>query len=306
LGFSVLHFEIANTQAQMASARIIRYRGAGVDLTLGVDEAGSGSSVVLLPALSSISTRAEMGPLLERLAPQFRVFSVDWPGFGALTRERADWSPRILSGFLHWLLSEIVPPPHSVVAAGHAATYALYQSVQRPGTIDRMVLIGPTWRGPLPTMMGGKRAWFAWVRAAVDHGGIGPLLYRINVSRMVIAKMAREHVYDDPGWLSGDRLAAKLDVTRAAGARHASVRFVSGALDRVDSRAAFLDLARRAMVPILVVYGDRTPPRSRAEIQELAELPNVRMERLTTGKLLIHEEFPDAVARAVLPFLGAR
>jgi pimeloyl-ACP methyl ester carboxylesterase len=116
--------------------------------------------------------------------------------------------------------------------------------------------------------------------------------------------MAREHVYSDPDWLGGNRLAAKLAVTRAPGARHGSVRFVSGGLDRVESRAAFLDLARRADVPILVVYGDQTPPKSRAEMVALTELPNVQARRLANGKLSIHEEFPEAVAGSIEPFLS--
>jgi pimeloyl-ACP methyl ester carboxylesterase len=285
-------------------ARTIRYKLEGTEVTLGLDEAGSGRSIVLLPALSSISTRAEMRPLLDRLAPEFRVSTVDWPGFGDLGRPRADWSPEILSAFLNWFLSEIVPPPHTVVAAGHAATYALYQAVYQPGTIERLVLIAPTWRGPLPTMMGGQRPWFARIRDAVDLPGLGPILYRLNVSRPIIKKMAREHVYSDPDWLRGDRLAAKLAVTRGSGARHASARFVSGGLDRVESRAAFLELARRANVPILVVYGDQTPPKSRAEMVALAELPNVQIQRLAKGKLAIHEEFPEAVASAIKPFLS--
>ena len=126
------------------------------------------------------------------------------------------------------------------MAAGHAASYALYQAAYRHGTIERLVLIAPTWRGPLPTMMGGQRPWFAHIRVVVDHWAIGPLLYRLNMSRFVVTRMAREHVYEDPGWLSGDRLSAKLAVTRTSGARHAAVRFVSGALDRVESRAPFL------------------------------------------------------------------
>jgi len=191
-----------------------------------------------------------------------------------------------------------------VVAAGHAASYALYQAAYRHGTIERLVLIAPTWRGPLPTMMGGQRPWFAQVRVIVDHWGIGPLLYRLNVSRFVVTRMAREHVYEDPGWLSGDRLSAKLAVTRTPGARHASVRFVSGALDRVESRAAFLDLARRADLPILVIYGDQTPPRSRAEMEALAEVPGAELRLLPHGKLSIHEEFPESVAGAVKSFLN--
>jgi pimeloyl-ACP methyl ester carboxylesterase len=288
----------------MATATTIRCKWESGEIVLGMDEAGSRSSVVFLPALSSISTRAEMRPLFDLLAPQFRVSSVDWPGFGDRARSRDDWSPEILSAFLNWFLSEIGSPPHAVVAAGHAASYALYQAVYQPGTIDRLVLIAPTWRGPLPTMMGGQRPWFARIRAAVDLPGLGPILYRLNVSRPIVTKMAKEHVYSDPDWLRGDRLAAKLAITRAPGARHASVRFVTGGLDRVASRAAFLDLARRTDVPMLVVYGDQTPPKSRAEMEALAELPNLQVKRLAKGKLAIHEEFPEAVVAAIRPFLN--
>jgi pimeloyl-ACP methyl ester carboxylesterase len=284
--------------------RMIHWKWESGEITLGVDEVGTGSSVVLLPALSSISTRGEMRPLFDRLISRFRVATVDWPGFGTRARPKDNWSPEILSAFLNWFLSEIAYPPHAVVAAGHAATYALHQAVYGSGTIDRLVLIAPTWRGPLPTMMGGGRPWFARIRAAVDHPLAGPLLYRLNVSRFVVSNMARRHVYSDPDWLTGDRLIEKLAVTRAPGARHASVRFVSGGLDRVGSRAAFLDLARRSDVPILVVYGEQAPPKSRSEMEALAELPNVQVQRLAKGKLAIHEEFPDAVASAITSFLS--
>jgi pimeloyl-ACP methyl ester carboxylesterase len=271
-------------------------------VTVGVDQAGAGSSVVLLPALSSISTRREMRPLFERLSSHFRVATVDWPGFGNRARPRSDWSPEILSAFLAWFLSDIVPPPHAVVAAGHAATYALYQAAHRRGTIKALALIAPTWRGPLPTMMGGRRAWFARVRTAIDHPISGPLLYRLNLSRLVVKKMGREHVYSDPAWLTQSRLAAKRGVIRTPGARHGSVRFVTGSLDRVDSREAFVDLARKTNVPTVVVYGEETPPKSRAEMDVLATALGAPVERLSAGKLGIHEEFPDEVAGVIVPF----
>ncbi|MCA6110032.1 alpha/beta fold hydrolase [Bradyrhizobium cenepequi] len=281
-------------------ARTIQWKHGSIEVTLGLDGAGQGGSVVLLPALSSISTRQEMRPLLDRLSSRFHVTAVDWPGFGDLARPSADWSPDMLSAFLDWFLTGIISPPHIVIAAGHAATYALHQAASRHGTIERLILIAPTWRGPLPTMMDGARPWFARVRAAIDQPVIGPPLYRLNVSRFVISRMASGHVYSDPDWLTGDRLAAKLAVTQAKGARYGSVRFVTGALDRVDSRAAFLDLARRANVPILVIYGAGTPPKSRAEIEALTELPNVQIRRLPKGKLAVHEELPDAVADEIL------
>jgi hypothetical protein len=45
-------------------------------------------------------------------------------------------------------------------------------------------------------------------------------------------------------------------------------------------------------------------PKSRAEMEALAELPNVQVQWLAKGMLAIHEEFPDAVAAAVRSFLS--
>jgi pimeloyl-ACP methyl ester carboxylesterase len=287
----------------MRLERKIEYRWERETVSLGMDEAGNGPGVILLPALSSISTRAEMYALQDQLAVEFRVVTVDWPGFGNLARPRADWSPAVLSAFLDWFLSKIFSEARMIVAAGHAATYAAYHCVHRPSNIERLVLIAPTWRGPLPTMTGAYRPWFSRIRTVIDLPLIGHVLYRLNVSPFVVTRMAREHVYSDPAWPTGDRLSRKLTVVRAAGARHASVRFVTGLLDRVDSRDSFLDLIRETGKPTLVIYGDETPGRSRSEIEALAALPNVRIAGLSKGKLSIHEEFPEEVAPIVRSFL---
>lgn len=277
-----------------------------LSLTLGLDEAGEGPSVLLLPALSSISTRGEMLPLQARLSRRFRVVTIDWPGFGDLPKPRFDWTPDLLSDFLVWVLKEIVPAPLAIVAAGHAAAYVLHHLAGHPGATQRLVLVAPTWRGPLPTMTGGQRPWFGRVRAAVDAPVLGPALYAANMSRPVIDRMVAAHVYSDPAFLTPARRAAKAAVTDAPGARHGSVRFVSGGLDRVGDREAFLDLARRAGVPILLVEGAETPPRSLAEMEALSALPGVTTVRLPRGKLSVHEEFPEEVGAEVLPFLDRR
>jgi len=63
-------------------------------------------------------------------------------------------------------------------------------------------------------------------------------------------------------------------------------------------------LARQADLPMLVIYGDQTPPRSRAEMEALAEVPGAELKLLPHGKLSIHEEFPVSVAGAVRSFLS--
>ena len=72
------------------------------------------------------------------------------------------------------------------------------------------------------------------------------------------------------------------------------------------SRAEFLDAARHVAEPILLVYGADTPAKSKADMAELAALPNVRTVLLPAGKLAIHEEFADEVATALREFLRNR
>jgi pimeloyl-ACP methyl ester carboxylesterase len=276
----------------------------GKTIDLGFDTGGEGSTVLLLPALSSISTRREMRPLQQQLSSQYRTVSIDWPGFGDQPRPALDWHPAAFAAFLEYILDVVAPSPHAIIAAGHAATYALAHACARPGAFGRLVLVAPTWRGPLPTMMNGRRLFFSRLCGLVDRPMLGPVLYKLNVNRAVVRFMAAGHVYTDPAWLSGERLREKLAVTRARGARFASIRFVTGALDPIDTREQFQALARQAAIPMLTVYGNETPSRSRAEIEALATTQGMRSICIPRGKLSLHEEFATEVAQAITPFLA--
>jgi pimeloyl-ACP methyl ester carboxylesterase len=152
--------------------------------------------------------------------------------------------------------------------------------------------------------MGRRRTMFRYISRLVDLPVIGSALYRLNVNRPMIRVMGRGHVYADPAWLDERRLAEKLAVTNAPGARHASFRFVAGELDPMSSRELFLATALRVADPILVVYGAATPRRSKAEMEALGNLPHVQSRELPVGKLAVHEEFPALVANAVRSFIG--
>lgn len=271
----------------------------GTDVMLGWSRRGDGPKALLLPALSSISTRREMAALQARLADRFQTISIDWPGFGELPRPAADWTPEAMAAFLAFVLEEVVPRPALIVAAGHAAGYVVRHAAANPGCAGRLVLLAPTWRGPLPTMMKGRKPWFATARRWVDRPLVGPLLYRLNVNRLVVRLMAAGHVYRDKAWLSGERLREKRAVIESPGARFGSVRFVTGGLDLYTARDGFLADAGATGLPTLVVFGADTPPRSKAEIESLRGVEGVEVVELPQGKLSLHEEFPEPVHAAI-------
>ena len=294
-----------NEPFKAMETRTLVWNWHGHAICVGADSTGADPQVLLLPALSSISTRHEMRPLQERLAGRYATIRVDWPGFGDRPRPAVDWTPQAYTEFLGFLLARVTARPCVVIAAGHGATYALMRSVDSPQSISRLVMIAPTWRGPLPTMLGGRRQFLDRICAAADLPGLGPVLYRLNVNTLVVRLMSVGHVYADERFLTRERLREKLDVVRAPGARFGSVRFVTGRLDPVNEREAFLDLARRSAVPILLIHGAETPPKSQAEIEALAVLPGIQRVCLPKGKLAVHEEFPDAVVEAIGRFLTA-
>jgi pimeloyl-ACP methyl ester carboxylesterase len=287
------------------SHEVINWDCNGQSCTVDIDRAGTGPEVILLPALSSISTRREMHPLQAMLAASFSTVAIDWPGFGERQKPFVDWRPQIYEAYLNHLLTNLAPHPFAIVAAGHSAGYVLRYCAQHPDAAAKLVLLSPTWRGPLPTMMGGTRPIFSKIAKAFDPPILGEILYKLNVNRFVVGMMARGHVYADPLWLNGERMAEKLAVTRAPGARHGSARFVTGYLDPFGSREEQTRAAQQVDIPALVMFAETAPHRSRLEMETLSALPNLKVERLTKGKLSFYEEFPEETAAAINGFLAS-
>ncbi|MGY2051665.1 alpha/beta fold hydrolase [Methylobacterium sp. JK268] len=269
-------------------------------VAVGLDALGSGPDALLLPALSSIATREEMHPLAERLGGHYRCLIPDWPGFGAEKRARLPLAPATLHAVMDALVTGLRAPVAVGIAAGHAAPYLVAAARRHPGAFGRLVLVAPTWRGPLPTAMGPeRRPLYARLRRAVEIPVLGHLLYRANLSTPVVARMMRAHVYGDPARVTPEVLAAKRRVTRQPGARFGTAAFVTGGLDPVATRQEFLTLFGNGLPPVRVLRPERAPRRSGAEMDALIATGLVEGAAIP-GALAPHEEHPDAVAAAIL------
>src|SRR5262245_2034325 len=139
-----------------------------------------------------------MRPLQERLASSFSTITIDWPGFGDQPRPALAWEPAAYVAFLRHVITQLHLRPFATIAAGHAATYALSLAADAPGSLGRLCLIAPTWRGPLPTVMPGRRGLGAWITRAGDLPLIAAVLDLIHVKGAVVTLMASGSVYGFP------------------------------------------------------------------------------------------------------------
>lgn len=262
---------------------------------------GQGKPLLLLPAFSTVSTREEVSGLAKLLAAHFQVIAVDWPGFGESSRLPLNYAPGLYQNFLEQFVTSVFNTPIVIVAAGHSAAYTLQLARNKPGAISRIVLLAPTWRGPLPTM-GIPRAIAGLFREIVRSPVLGQILYKLNTLPSFLRFMYRRHVYVDCTKLTPEFIEHKWHNTQQPQARYAPAAFVTGTLDAVRKQADFLFLAENLSVPLMVVIGESTPSKSRAEMDALAALPQLQTVILP-GSLGMHEEYPEAVAKAILPFL---
>lgn len=271
-------------------------------LSIAYETVGIGEPILLLPSFSTVSSRTEMSGLAKRLKSQFQVTSIDFPGFGDSARPRLDYAPSLYRQFLADFVRDNYTSSVRIVAAGHAAGYALNLAATVPNIVSKLVLVAPTWRGPLPTMARGQKPWLKGVRELIRTPILGQFLYQLTTTPSFLEFMYRRHVYSDISKLTPDLLARKRQLTQQSGARYGAAAFVTGGLDPYLDRSAAIAHLQSLSIPVLVAIGENSPPKSKAEMLALSEVTNVISHTLP-GTLGLHEEYPAELYEVILPFL---
>lgn len=272
--------------------------------SIAYDTIGQGKPALLLPAFSTVSSRSEMKAIAERIGDRYQVVTLDWLGFGESDRPALDYQPALLYQVLQDFIQQTFSEPIAVIAAGHAAGYALQLAQQQPQVCSCIILVAPTWRGPLPTM-GAPKPLATVVRQLVRFPVVGQALYQANTTKGFLRLMYGRHVYADRSRLTPEFIDRKQQITRHTGARFAPAAFVTGALDPVRDRQEFVKLLQLSPVPVLAILADQAPPYSKREMEAMAAVPGIQSLTLP-GTLGMYEEYAAEVAEAALPFLDAR
>ncbi len=262
---------------------------------------GAGNPVLLLPAFSTVSSRTEMKGIANLLATHYEVTVLDWLGFGESQCPPVDYNPALFHQLLRDLVKSVFNSSIILIAAGHASGYALKFVQDNSDMISQLILIAPTWQGPL-RVMGLPDGVRNGVKNLVRSPVIGQGLYYLNTTPSFLHLMYKRHVYVDESKLTPEFITQKHQITSKLGARYAPAAFVTGAIDPVASREEFLQLLDSVSIPVLMILAENAPPKSKAEMEAMTELAKVQTVRLE-GTLGIYEEDPEAVTEAIQNFL---
>lgn len=286
-------------------AQSFEWQIEGQSLNVAFDVAGAGPPILLLPGMGPASTRAEMWPVARQLQDRFEIFSVDLPGFGASPQPSIRWQPEHYRAFLTDFCAHQFDVPVGVVAVGHTSTYVLQVARDRPETWSRIVMIGPTWRGPQSTSRHLPSSLYPMLRRFVELPLVGEALYRLSVVPTELERLFRTRLYGSMANITPRLITEKRRVAHQKNARFAVGAFLTGALDAILDPADYTQLIADQLVPILAVCGHETPASCWQDIAFLLQRPEVTLSRIP-GALAPHEEHPAPVSRLLSDFFSNR
>lgn len=236
-----------------------------------------------------------MRPLHERYRATHTVFSVDLPGYGFSDRSDRDYTPRLMTDAVHavtaWVQTRCGPAPINALALSLSSEYLARAAAEAPGSYRSVALVSPTgFNGLKPWRAApGSTRGLPWLYKALRGPGAvwGLALFRAltrpGVIRYFLCRTWGSKTIDEALW-AYDGLT-----TRAPGAEHAPLHFLSAKLFSADIHTVYESLA----MPVWMshgVRGDFTDYRGKVIVESR---PNWQFTIFPTGALPYFEALRD-------------
>ena len=279
-------------------------------------ELGAGPPIVLLHAFGPGYDSRQWGPAAEELARHYRVLAPDLPGWGRSAP--VEPRPELYLASLADLLVGVVRDPAVLVAAGHAAPYAVHLAAALPDQVRALALVAPA--GSDSDLGGAADASDADAadgtgQLSAVHPPAGQLLaellavplLRVSVldaltSRAALAHHLRRHAYAAPERVDAALVEHHYRVSHLPAHREALAAYWRGELELSTA-----DALRRLRMPVWIGRGaaGRAAEPDRADSATASLLPPAsRIETLHDSRELPHAEQPLAFSRALTRFLA--
>lgn len=240
--------------------------------------------------------------VLPRLAEHFTCFLPDTPGLGeSVWRDDADFSFAAQAERLRAFAAAAGLARYSVLAFDTGATIARQLALIDPARVARLALLNTEIPGHRPP-------WIPLFQRSVGLPGSRASMRVLLRSRRLRRSglgfggcfFDRSRI-DDADFLAGTVAPLLASDRRLAGAQRYLAGIDWGLVDGLAQRHAEI------AAPVLFVWGEDDPtfPIGRARAMT-AQLRDCRgLVAIPRARLLVHEERPDAVADAAVPFLSA-
>ena len=267
--------------------------------------------LLLVHSVNATASALEMSPAFERQKQRRPVVALELPGFAASARPDTLYTPELMrdaiGAAIEWTRRHVADTPVDVMALSLACEFATQAALQRPSDVRTMTLISPTGmesRRESEQYEQGRTREMKLLRRVLRNGAVGSTIYGLLTRRFSMRWfLSRSWGTSnfDPHLLEYGRLCAQ-----QAGARHAPLDFVSGAL----FTRGIIELYRRLPMPVWVAHGKRGSftdfgacPQRAGGVASGTSMP-VTLTRFESGSMP-HYQQPELFNAAYERFLAA-
>lgn len=221
-----------------APVRLIDFAACRVAVYQSPCAAAELPPLLLLHSVNAAASAAEVRPLFDHARSGRTVWAMDLPGFGLSDRPDIAYSPQIMTDAVSAVLAELCASTGSaqadLLAVSLGCEFAARAAQATPRSIRRLAMVSPTGfsakrrpHGPPGTTR--VIPWLdRWLRSSAWGDRIFRQLTRPGVIRYFLRRTFGSRAIDESLWHYA------VSTTRQPGARHAPLRFVSGALFSAD------------------------------------------------------------------------
>lgn len=246
---------------------------------------GSGPAVLLLHGIHAAAWSYEWRHVVDYLARDHTVYTLDLLGFGRSDRPAIRYSARLYITLISDFVAQVIGGPCVLIANSLTAAYAIILGARDPHRFPALALVQPTGLTRLNDAAG---VTAGAGRLAMDAPVVGTAAFNALVSRRSLRRFLEE-AYADNTLVTDELLDVYYETAHQRGARHAPAAFIAGHLN-IDVRRAL----RRLHQPALLFWGEEAQFSPVEEIRGFRTLkPDFDVHILSPSGDLPHDERPD-------------
>ncbi len=262
----------------------------------GPTPALGGTPLLLVHSINAAGSAYEVKPLFEHYRQTRPVYALDLPGFGLSDRNERRYDPQLMTAAIDAVIAVIGREhggvPVDALALSLSSEFLARSAVGNPAAYRSLALVSPTGFDAMKLREGaagsnlGRAAMRALFTQPAWRRGLFDFLTRRGVIRYFLRRT----------WGADNIDVGMVDyayaITRAAGAEHAPLQFLSGYLFSGDSGRVY----RALLPPVWAVHGIRGDFQRYPGLAQMAARTNWTIEVFPTGALP-HFELPTEFVR---------
>jgi pimeloyl-ACP methyl ester carboxylesterase len=226
----------------------------------------------------------EMRYLVEALAHDYQVYTLDLPGFGLSDRPHVDYTADLYVTLYQDFLREVVQRPAVLLGSGLSCNYCVAVADSAPALCQGLILITPS-----AILESSQRP--SWLAMLASNQLIGFVFYAFVTSRPLLRIIVNRSHSLDGSCIGSDELDYRFAAAHQFHAQHAALALLAGKLElEVVHRLPYL------VPPVQMIWGERA-----AQVLPLlpASASQMDVDTISGSNLFPHEEQPERVVACI-------